>query len=170
MPPCALGVACLAAYRKISFDRRKLGALECEFRTKREGFADTRAVGCEALASLSQPMPIILLLALEMRERMLEARDGASCVRRSSCRSRSSRRRRRCRHLSGDVLLDLADASGRKLDLTLRVADLPTNSLWSSTCAARRRSSRAISASRPAFCIRRGSPDAIAFAMANWFA
>jgi hypothetical protein len=74
------------------------------------------------------------------------------------------------RHLSGDVLLDLADASGRKLDLTLRVADLPTNSLWSSTCAARRRSSRAISASRPAFCIRRGSPDAIAFAMANWFA
>ena len=30
----ALGVACLAACRKISFDRRKLGALECEFRTK----------------------------------------------------------------------------------------------------------------------------------------
>jgi hypothetical protein len=70
-----LGVACLAACRKISFDRRKLGAFE--FRTKREGFANTRAVGCEALASLSQPMPIILLLALEMRERMLEARDGA---------------------------------------------------------------------------------------------
>ena len=74
MPPCGFG---RRLSRRLPQDRRKLGALECEFRTKREGFADTRAVGCEALASLSQPMPIILLLALEMRERMLEARDGA---------------------------------------------------------------------------------------------
>ena len=40
---------------------------------------------------------------------------------------------------------------------------------WSSKCAARSRSSRASSASSPAFCIRRGSPLASALAMANWF-
>ena len=38
------------------------------------------------------------------------------------------------------------------------------------TRAARSRSRRAMSASRPAFCIRRGSPEAMALAMANWLA
>jgi hypothetical protein len=50
--------------------------------------------------------------------------------------------------LSGDVLLDLADASGGKLDLTLRVADLPTNSVLVVDMR-RAQTSRAISASSP---------------------
>ena len=41
---------------------------------------------------------------------------------------------------------------------------------WSSKCAARWRSRRAISLSRPAFWISRLSPDAIALASANWLA
>ena len=216
-PPLARSTSILASSARL---RLELGV-------EREGLSDARAIGVEAFARVGEPVPVGLLLALEVGQRMFEAGDGAerrdrhgkldlelragahaawscsgsrpsealaakievetadrgdddlaspaeaargsgfpasargrrACARQRPCPSRSWRRRRPAvgtkRSMSCPIspMRRVARSISRSASRICR-----RMACWSSIWAARRRSSRAISASSPAFCIRRGSP------------
>ena len=69
-----------------------------------------------------------------------------------------------------NALPDLADAAGGALDLALGIAKLAADGMLVVEMGGAEPLRAGRSRREPALCIRRGSPEAIALASANWFA
>lgn len=112
-----------------------------------------------------------LLLELDEGEDLLHQRPaGILALRVRLARHRHCEGIARCGNQPLQVLADVTDPPGCRLDLAFGVADLPAHGEEVVFMGGAQTFKRAISASSPAFCISRSSPDAMALAMANWLA